>query len=134
MDHWALHEDQRAEVARIAKAQGVDLRNADTFQEVFGVEALHHFPGSVQDAQQHVRDWALNRETALVDKLVFDKGTHREARAIAWTNVTTPAGTQINVTAREGASSDSIVATVLALTGALRALDELGFTTSQKAR
>lgn len=134
-DHWALKDDDsRKALARVASAAGVDLTDADTFQSVFGVERLHLFQGTPDDAARRVKDWAIKRERALVDKLSFEHPEHSEAKAIAWTYVLAPDGTRLNVTAREGSTADSVTATVLALTGAIRHLEQLGFVSEKGTR
>lgn len=128
-DHWAYDDAARGEVARCARQLGITLRDAETFQEIFGVERLHHFPGTQEQAERRLQQWAITREIELIDKMHFDEPVHTEAKAIAWTNILTPDGVQINITAREGASADRVTATVLALTGAMRTLKDLGFVT-----
>ncbi len=54
---------------------------------------------------------------------------HSEAQTIAFANAFLPDGTQVNITARQGATPDAIVATVTALSEALRRLGELGIHT-----
>jgi hypothetical protein len=125
--HWAFDDVKRRDLAAHARNLGVDLTDKDTFESVYGVKRLHQFSGSPEDAQRCVADYARKRERALIENLRFRESQHAEARAVAWTNVLTPDGQQINVTAREGASADAVVATVLALTGALRTLQDLGF-------
>ena len=134
LDHWALQDEARAELGKAARDLHVDLRNGDTFEEVFNVERLHHFPGTLDQAKRVLSDWAIAREHAMFDRLAFDTPEHQEARAIAWTYVIAPDGTQINVTSREGSSPDMITATVLALTGSIRQLGELGFVTQKNRK
>ena len=132
--HWAHDPDTQAAIAKLARDLGVDLRDADTFQVVFKVDRLRDFEGTPEQAKERLRWWAVLRERALIDTLVFDAPEHAEAKAIAWTNIITPDGVQISVTAREGASVDSVVATTLALTGTLRKLERLGFVSTKTRR
>jgi hypothetical protein len=137
LEHWAFDEKSsaRKELAAFANQMGVDLKDKETFQAALEVERLHHFPGSLEDAKRQVADYALEREHKLIDRLSFDDDpVHAEALAVAWTNVKAPGGYQINVTARQGATADEVAATVLALTGALRTLEEVGFTTVNTRR
>lgn len=136
LDHWALNDESRTKLAKHAKELHVDLLDPDTCLDVLGFERnqLHKFPGTLDQAMRRVTDWALGRELGLIDKLRFPDPEHREAKAIAWTTMIAPDGTQVNVTAREGASADMVAATVLALTGAARLLDELGYVTQKTRR
>ena len=133
-EHWALdpNSPERKELAITARALGVGLADPDTFTEIFSVERLHHFPGSVEDAKRRVIDYALKRESDLLDRLRFPGDVHHEARVVAWTYIVAPNGQQINVTAREGANADTVASTVLALTGAVRILEEVGFVALKK--
>ena len=132
--HWAHDPDTKTFIAKLARDLGVNLRDADTFQSVFKVDKLRDFEGTSEQAGECLRYWAARREVSVIDALVFAAPEHSEAKAIAWTNVLTPDGVQISVTAREGASADSVVATTLALTGALRKLERLGFISTKTRR
>ena len=134
LDHWALKDNVAGtELAKLARDLGVDWTDAETFEDIFKVERMRYFPGTLDQAKRVLSDWAIAREHSMFDRLAFDTPEHREAKAIAWTYVTASDGTQINVTSREGSSPDMITATVLALTGSIRQLGELGFVT-QKSR
>ncbi len=133
LDHWAMNDDARSQVARLARELHIDLTDADTFQDVFKVERLVKFPGDLDTAMRRLHDWAIKREHALIDRLKTPEPQHREAKTIAWTCMIAPDGTQVNVTAREGSSPDMVASTVLALVGGARLLAELGFVT-QKTR
>lgn len=133
-DHWTMDDKARVQIARLAKELAVDLTEPDTMSAVFGVERLREYPGDLDNAMRRMRDWAIEREVALIDHLHTREADHHEAQTIAWTYLIAPDGTQINVTAREGATADSVAATVLALTGGARILGELGFTTQKQQR
>jgi len=133
LNDWAVDKAERGKVFAHAKQLGIRLDCPETYVSVFSVDLLREFPGTVEDALQALTDWAIAREEALRDRIPHETPDHREAMAIAWTYMIAPDGTQINVTAREGATANSVTATVLALTGSIRMLGELGFVT-QKAR
>lgn len=133
-EHWAHDESNRQELGKVARQLGISLQDLDTFQDVFSVDRLHHFQGSLEDAKRRLSDWAIKRERDLLDRLSYPNPSHSEAKTIAWTYVVAPDGTRINVTAREGSTSESVAATVLALTGAVRLLGGLGFTSEKQVR
>jgi len=130
---WATDVNNRRELAHLSNKLCVDLTDADTFQDVFGVEKLVQFEGGLEDAVERLRGWATARERDLINRLESPEPEHQEAKTIAWTYMVAPDGTQVNVTAREGATPDMVAKTVLALTGGARLLAELGFVT-QKSR
>jgi hypothetical protein len=131
LNHWALVDDARMEVARLARELVIDLSDYDTFRAIFGVSRLHEFPGTLDDAKEDLRAYAVKREHQLIDRLHTPEPVHQEAKTIAWSYIIAPDGAQINITAREGATAESVAMTVLALTGAFRVLEPLGFVSAK---
>jgi hypothetical protein len=127
MDHWAYEEMDRQELLQTAQRNGVKLSDDGVFEDVFGVERLRQYSGSLEDACRAIEDYAKRQIEARLDRAVVPEPVHAEAKAIAWTNITTPSGVQINVTAREGATRDMIVRAVLELGEAVRELEAFGY-------
>lgn len=126
--HWSETADRQTFVQAVADL-GLDGNDVPA---ILGVERVCHFEGTVEDAVDCLVDYAHRNRQNIRDSLHPSDVFHSEAQAIAWTNTYLPDGTQVNVTARQGASPDDIVSTVLALTDALETLRQFGIRTTKQ--
>jgi len=98
----------------VFEALGVDSLRASTQTKEQIVEALK---ARVETKQEELRA-GLEPKEAL----------HGEAKAISWMDTFAPGGEMVNLTARQGATPDDIVANALALEAAWAKLQKLGWT------
>jgi hypothetical protein len=117
--HWATNENsQRA----INAARGQYNLSAEDTKNALGItESYREYTGTLEEAINDLRMYALDRLFDAADRDV-EPANHSEAMVVAWTNVTTTTGQQINVTARQGAGHNDIVKTVVELKIALEIL------------
>lgn len=120
--HWSETADRQTFVQAVADL-GLDGQSVPA---ILGVSRVGEFAGTAQEAIDALLDYAARNRQDLRDTLLPQQPIHGEAQAIAFTEVYTADGTKINVTARQGAAPDDIVATVLALTDALDILKQFG--------
>ena len=96
--------------------------------EALGVDSLH---ASTQTKEQIVEALKARVETSQEElrlSLKPKEAVHSEAQTIAWMDVFTADGAMVNLTARQGATLDDIVANALALEAAWAKLQKLGWT------
>ena len=122
--HWAATEPCRKEIARLRHT--LNLEREDVLAALGGIERLSEYDGSFEDAKFAMADFAVAKMQHLADDLVADDPEHKEAKVIAFTEIFTSTGRKINVTAREGATPDSIALTAISLIRAIQILERAG--------
>lgn len=128
--HWSSDQDARAAFAQAVSDLGIA---GESVPDILGVERVSDFQGTPDAAIEALVEYAAQHRQDVRDQLRPADPFHAEAMAIAWTNAFLPDGTQVNITARQGAAPDDIVATVLALQEALDTLKTFGIRTSKPA-
>ena len=126
--HWSTSEAGRATFTRAVHNLGLDEREA---LKALWVTRLEDFDGTPEDAVEALFAHASERHEKLYAELRPSYHDHAEAGVVAITDVYLPDGTQIRVTARQGATSDDIALTVLALKNALGKLGKFGIHTTE---
>jgi len=126
--HWTEDQKARRAILDAARRRGIHL-NADTVEEIFGIRKLGEFDGSLHDAIWALDQFAARREQELYEAwdMECEAPQHAEAKVIAFSDLVTPNGQTVRVTAREGATPEMIASTVLALSLAGRLLEPLGY-------
>ena len=132
-EHWINDEATRKRFWAYVKG---DLGlTEDEAHEALSVTSTKDFDGDKEMALGLLRAYAKNVEDhRLVKSLTPQNQAHTEARAIAFCEVYAPDGTRINVTAREGATADTVALTAMALWDGLDILRNLGWRTNGTQR
>jgi len=123
MAHWIEDEAARKRFWAWAKGLGLD---EDAIHSALRVSSVKEFAGSKEEAK------ALIQEAADMAQLAPQEPGHGEARMVAFTPtgscLVAPCGVTLAITAREGATADTIVATALQAAAAARRLLARGWT------
>lgn len=126
--HWIEDQYKRDKLTQLRDRLG--LTTDDVMEALGGVQLVSEYEGTYEAALQDVRDFARGRILRLMERLNPNPPEHHEAQAIAWTSVKV-GGYLINVTARQGATPETVAVTVLALVGAIDILEERGVKTAR---
>ena len=125
--HWS-ETDARQTFVQAVVDLGLDGQSVSA---ILGVDRVSEFEGTAQEALDVLVDYATQHQLELREELRPQEARHGEAQSIAWANIFLEDGTQISVTARQGAVPDDVVSTVLALTDALATLKQFGIRTTK---
>jgi hypothetical protein len=114
---WVTNASGRKQFWAAATAAGLD---EDNVHEIFGVESMYDYPGTLAEAIATLKEWEANQpppepgtapepdapeapqDDGLADKLAYRCQQLPEAPAVAWTKFETPGGFIWSLTLRAG--------------------------------
>jgi|GEM_PF-2198510 len=125
--HWASDQAKREELNRIRNRLG--LATHEVFSALGDVNGLGGYTGSYAEAIQDLRDYMERRSRVLIDQCEATPVVHSEALVTMFSTrpIVGPSGRLYNVTARNGATADDIVLTVMEFERALDILSNHGY-------
>lgn len=125
--HWM--EDDSTRKRFWAYAKGDLGLTEDEVHEALSVESTKDFDGDKDMARAMLKAYAVDVDARrLVKSLKPQPPTSDNPRTVAFCDVFAPDGTRIAVTAREGATADTVALTALALWDGAQILTRLGWT------
>jgi hypothetical protein len=116
--HWI--EKERYRKAFWARCKDIGLDEA-AVHELFGTDSMKEYPGTAKDAATVLDAVAIGKG------LQLSPAEHTEAVVVVWTRMIDPRGTEITITARQGATTYDVLHTVGALDNALSRLTDKGW-------
>jgi hypothetical protein len=132
-EHWI--EDTEARKRFWAFVKNTLNLTEDEAHTALGVESTKDFDGDMHTAKALLEDYAANVETyRIVNALQPQDQQHAEARVVAFADIYAPNGVCVSLTAREGATADSVALTALALVAAMETLEHLGWATNGRRK
>ena len=121
--HWAQTDEMQKKTKALSRQLNLDREEMVVALGLGADQSVADFEGTYKEATELWAKQAIKKLDGIADEMAPEEPIHQEARTVAFTEVFTGTGRKIHITAREGATPDTIASTYLALVQAIAILE-----------